>query len=189
MEKKIVTLMCCIGIMTSIVSGCGNKNNESDAWICAKHIVEEELKSPSTADFCSYPDASITDMGDDRYKIEGYVDAENSFGAEIRTDFTVTLTLTKSGYKDESCSFNSDSINSDSESDDMKDFISDYIDEHPEEYNKTDESDYDTQHTCEVSGCYKDCIYSMTGFSGAVEYYCGEHYHEMEDMVEKMFGD
>ena len=173
--------------MTSIVSGCGNENKECDAWICAQHIVEEELKSSSTANFCSYPDASITDMGDDRYKIEGYVDAENSFGAEIRTDFTVTLTLTKSGYKDESCSFDSDSI--DSESDDMGDFISDYIDEHPEEYNQSDESDYDTQHTCEVSGCYKDGIYSITGFSGDVEYYCSEHYYEMKDMAEMMFGD
>lgn len=187
MKKKIVMLTCCIGIMTFIISGCGNENKESNAWICAKHVVEEELKSPSTAKFCSYPDAKITDMGDNRYKVEGYVDAKNSFGAEIRTDFTVTLTLTKSGYKDESCSFDSDSI--DSESGDMKDFISDYIDEHPEEYSQTDESDYDTQHTCEVSECYKDGTYSIVGISGETEYYCYDHYQEIQDIINMMEED
>lgn len=184
MNKKMAILFGSVVLMASALCGCGSSNREHDAWVCAQNIVKEELKSPSTADFCSYPDASITNMGNDRYMVEGYVDAENSFGAEIRTDFTVTLTLTKSGYKDESCCFDSDS-----ESDDMEDFISDYIDEHPEEYNQTDESGYDTQHTCEVSGCYKNGIYSMTGFSGDAEYYCSEHYHEMENMVEMMFGD
>lgn len=191
MKKRIIMLLYGIGITASLLTGCGNSEKEKtiDAWVCAQNVVEEELKSPSTAKFCSYPDADITNMGDNRYKIEGYVDAENSFGAEIRTDFTVTLTLTKSGYKDESCSFDSDSVDKDSDSDDMKDFISDYIDEHPEEYNKTEESDYNTRNTCEVDGCYKNGTYCMIGFSGNAEYYCSEHYHEMEEMAEMMFGN
>ena len=50
-------------------------------------------------------EATITDLGNDRYRIKGYVDAQNAFGGVIRTYFTVTLTLTKSGYKDAKCTF------------------------------------------------------------------------------------
>lgn len=31
--------------------------------------------------------------------VVGWVDAENSYGAKIRTNFIVTLTLTEKGYK------------------------------------------------------------------------------------------
>ena len=58
------------------------------------------LKSPSTAKFCSYSKATITYLGSDKYKIKGYVDAENSLGATLRKNFTVTLTLTSQGFKD-----------------------------------------------------------------------------------------
>ena len=71
--------------------------------VCAVAVVKNRLKSPSTADFCSYPEATITDLGNNRYKIQGYVDAQNSFGATVRSKFTVTLTLTEKGYKEATC--------------------------------------------------------------------------------------
>ena len=40
------------------------------------------------------------DLGGNRWKVSGYVDAQNSFGATVRTNWTVTLTLTNSGFKD-----------------------------------------------------------------------------------------
>lgn len=76
-----------------------------DAWVCAEKAVQDTLKSPSTAEFCSYPDADITYLGASKYKIVGYVDAENSFGATLRKNFTVTLTLTDEGFKDYSVDF------------------------------------------------------------------------------------
>lgn len=81
-----------------------------DAWVCAQNAVQEELKSPSSADFCTYPEATIKDRGNDKYSITGWVDADNSFGANIRTDFTVKLTLTSKGYKDAQCYFGDDSL-------------------------------------------------------------------------------
>jgi tetratricopeptide (TPR) repeat protein len=42
--------------------------------------------------------------------VSGWVDADNSFGANIRTYFAVTLTLTEDGYKDANCYFGEDSI-------------------------------------------------------------------------------
>ncbi len=74
-------------------------NRDLDAWVCAQDIVNSNLKAPSTAKFCSYTEATVTHSGGSDYTVEGYVDAENSYGAKIRTNFTVTLTLTEKGYK------------------------------------------------------------------------------------------
>lgn len=81
-----------------ITSSDGGKR-KVDAWVCAQDIVNSKLKVPSTAKYCSYPNAEITWNGGSDYTVKGYVDASNSLGAKIRTYFTVTLTLTKEGYK------------------------------------------------------------------------------------------
>lgn len=72
--------------------------DEIEIWVCAQDIVESNLKSPSSSDFCSVTDAKVYSNGGDNYTVYGYVDAKNGFGAEIRTNFTVTLTYTGSGY-------------------------------------------------------------------------------------------
>lgn len=88
------------------ISGSNKSNDsETDAKICAKKAVEDRLKAPSTADFCSYSEMDATYLGDDRWKITGYVDAENSFGAMVRQNWTVTLTLTASGFTDYDVTF------------------------------------------------------------------------------------
>lgn len=162
-KKKMVISFGSVVLMVSALCGCGSSNRERDAWVCAQNIVKEELKSPSTADFCSYPDASITDIGNERYVVKGYVDAKNSFGAEIRTDFTVTLTLTKSGYKDESCEIDN---------------------------NLTEDTSSDTDfHYCIVDRCTEYGANRITGISGETEYYCDKHYQEIQDKKEKMLDD
>lgn len=69
-----------------------------EVWAMAQSFVKDQLKSPKSADFPTYGDSSvsITNSGD-YYKVTGYVDAENSFGAEIRSTFS--LVLKKSGSK------------------------------------------------------------------------------------------
>jgi len=63
----------------------------SDAkWAC-KQFVEKTLKAPSTADFQNYNNFSAWGTGDGPFGITGYVDAQNSFGAKIRTTFTCEL--------------------------------------------------------------------------------------------------
>lgn len=83
-----------------------SEGRETDAKICAVKSVKDTLKSPSTADFCKYTEMTATNMGGDKWKITGWVDAQNSFGATIRENWTVILTLTGSGFKDASVSFN-----------------------------------------------------------------------------------
>ena len=55
-------------------------------------IIKEKLKSPSTAKFPSLSDWSIYEKSYNTYSVSSYVDAENGFGAEIRTYFSLTVT-------------------------------------------------------------------------------------------------
>lgn len=49
--------------------GNSNKKKDSDVWFCAKNAVEHNLKSPSSAKFCSYDEATIKDKGNNQYKV------------------------------------------------------------------------------------------------------------------------
>lgn len=89
----------------NISSGKSNSKEATNAKVCAVKAVEDKLKSPSTADFCSYTSMTATDLGNNKWKVSGYVDAQNSFGAVVREYWTVTLTLTSSGFKDSSVTF------------------------------------------------------------------------------------
>jgi len=59
-----------------------------EAYIDAQAVVKQHLLTPSTADFPSSSKASIHRDGDN-FRISSYVDYENAFGANIRSDWTV----------------------------------------------------------------------------------------------------
>jgi ankyrin repeat protein len=68
------------------------------AWVMAKSFVKEGLRSPSTASFGrvfsgDYQTAEdcVKYLGDGQYRATGWVDAENAFGAKVRTDFICDL--------------------------------------------------------------------------------------------------
>lgn len=89
---------------TSTSNGLGTEvtdsKKKSDVWICAQDVVTQDLKSPATAKFCKVYEATVYHQTGNQYIAMGYVDSENSYGALIRTYFTVWLTMTKNGYKD-----------------------------------------------------------------------------------------
>lgn len=102
-RKKInkIILSVIFGIlMVWIIIGvatCGGEEKKPKAfftttqgWITAKDFVTAKLKSPSTADFPSQP-LSYRMEGDSVIVMKGYVDSQNSFGAEIRTTFLIGL--------------------------------------------------------------------------------------------------
>lgn len=67
-------------------------HDKSMAWQMTQDFVEKRLSSPSTAEFpwSSDPDVDITQNGT-TYNVQGYVDSENGFGAQIRTNFEAEL--------------------------------------------------------------------------------------------------
>ena len=66
------------------------------ARIMAQDFVKERLVSPSSADFGgifggqSYSNC-VTDLGEGRYRVRGWVDSDNRFGAKLRITFSGTL--------------------------------------------------------------------------------------------------
>lgn len=85
--------------------GKSGKIDKYDAWVIAQDEVKNRLKAPSTADFCSMSSATVKKNGN-TWTVKGYVDAENSFGAKVRNDFTVVITVSEDGgqYIVEECS-------------------------------------------------------------------------------------
>ena len=71
----------------------GYKPDKVGAWVMAESFVKDRLKAPATASFGSVwgdyqsPDDCVTYLGKKRYKVTGWVDAENAFGAKIRNNF------------------------------------------------------------------------------------------------------
>ncbi len=71
--------------------------NAIAAFVMAQKFVEERLKAPSTAKFpySSSEGVRIEYQGDCKYKVRAYVDAQNSFGAMIRTRYYAEVQNTK----------------------------------------------------------------------------------------------
>lgn len=68
--------------------------SDGAAGVC-KRFMNERLKAPSTAKFQNILDADVTNQGD-TYTIKSYVDAQNSFGATIRTRYVCVVRYTGS---------------------------------------------------------------------------------------------
>lgn len=65
-------------------------NNKLEAVSQCEDLVESQLKAPSTAKFNS----SAASSGSGTWTVSGTVDAQNGFGAQIRTTFQCTMRVT-----------------------------------------------------------------------------------------------
>ena len=72
-------LLTVIAATLLVATGC-----DRPEWIECKEVVLDQLKAPATAKF----GAPEVRTSFDELEISSYVDAENSYGALIRTDFT-----------------------------------------------------------------------------------------------------
>ncbi len=95
---KWFIFICIAGIITSsVISSTSQMSSQSSApdhcsmaYVKSQNYVEDVLKSPKSADFPMY-EYTATDIGDGGCEVSGYVDAENSFGANIRSYWTTTV--------------------------------------------------------------------------------------------------
>jgi hypothetical protein len=80
--------------MTACQSSSGGFSSRSTgdngAYNACKTFVKDKLRAPSTAKFA---DHSVTHTGSE-YTVTGSVDAQNGFGAQIRSTYTCTVTDT-----------------------------------------------------------------------------------------------
>lgn len=68
----------------------GDQEGDSGAYVkvSCREWVKEKLKAPASADFSS----ETTSYSSGRYTVTGLVDAQNSFGAQVRSSFTCVAT-------------------------------------------------------------------------------------------------
>lgn len=74
-------------LFTLALAGCGPTKSPIGAEAAAKKFVLEQLKSPASAKFSNVT-AISTDPLVGRYIVVGQVDAQNSYGALLRNNFT-----------------------------------------------------------------------------------------------------
>ena len=69
-----------------------NEPTKVDAWVMAQQFVEENLKAPGTAKWgWQIPDDVVTQTGPKTFRVNAWVDSQNTFGAVIRTKFVCEL--------------------------------------------------------------------------------------------------
>ena len=74
------------------------------AQYACKQFILERLKAPSSADFQPNQKLSISGSGTGPWTVNGYVDAQNSFGAKVRQFYSCTIEF--SGNKSKLLSLN-----------------------------------------------------------------------------------
>lgn len=97
----ILVCFICICAFSLYNPPAGPKDYKTMSYYICQLYVENSLKAPSTADFAPSLDANIRDLGNNTFEISSYVDAQNSFGAVIRTDFYCKLQYTGTSEDDE----------------------------------------------------------------------------------------
>ena len=72
------------------------------AWAYMQIAVKKKLKSPRGASFPFGGHRDVKFLGSERYRVKSYVDAKNSFNAEIRTHFEGVIKKVSGGWQIES---------------------------------------------------------------------------------------
>ena len=62
--------------------------SNAEVYATAEAVISKYLKAPSTAKFPRMSEVGISRLEDNGFKVEGYVDSQNSYGAMIRSPFT-----------------------------------------------------------------------------------------------------
>lgn len=105
--KWLVILMCSItwALAWAYGSWQGGSNTPEPnpigdrtlAQLACQSFVSKRLKAPSTADFAPYLDQKISGSGEGPWTVVAYVDAQNSFGAQLRNNYSCTVQFSANG--------------------------------------------------------------------------------------------
>lgn len=77
------------------LAACGTSGSSSHdpimAFIVCEDFVRDRLVSPSTADFPKYTKEAVDTLGENRYLVTSYVDAQNAMGGTPRTAYVCSV--------------------------------------------------------------------------------------------------
>lgn len=97
---RIIFIIVCIiiGGSASYIAKrhTSNTSNREHTYIScytfSQNLVKDKLKSPQSAKFPIYSENFISDKGD-TIIVSAYVNADNSFGANVKTNYIATITI------------------------------------------------------------------------------------------------
>lgn len=101
-KYKVIGFIIFIGIIVVLYnlmfsdSDSSSKDYKIDAYVMSQDFIKDYLTSPSTARFPTYSAIKVIQTNN-RYKVEAYVDSQNSFGASIRTKYYMILERSDDG--------------------------------------------------------------------------------------------
>ena len=103
----IIFISYCFSSDSSTPAKKSEQSLEIEALVGSQMVVEDNLKSPSSAKFPYITDnlVVITKIKENEYFVTSYVDSENSFGAMIRTFYTCRVILNGDEYTVEGLKF------------------------------------------------------------------------------------
>jgi len=95
-NKKLYIICGVIAIIIALTysgnqSGSIPPPDKMTAYFASNDFVKSNLKAPSTAKFPWFREVFVDDLGGGRYRVTAYVDAQNTFGAQIRTNYTCVV--------------------------------------------------------------------------------------------------
>lgn len=107
--KKIITLASAALLALTVAACSGSSStddseettpevpevtrvSELEARLQCENSVENQLKSPATADFSANRENTYTEIADDGLQVNGWVDSENAFGATVRSEWQCLVT-------------------------------------------------------------------------------------------------
>lgn len=81
---------------------CNNEMTNAKVYGAAKRAIDARLRAPTSAEYSSLGDTRITKIasskpGECTFTIDMRVDAQNAFGAKLRTQYQVTVNGTAAG--------------------------------------------------------------------------------------------
>lgn len=104
-ERIILVGVCiAIGCIATLITKKHTTNNSSkdhtyiSCYTFSQSLVKDKLKSPKSAVFPLYSESFITDKGD-TIIVSAYVNADNSFGSNIKVNYVATIQI-KGGEPD-----------------------------------------------------------------------------------------
>lgn len=97
----LLVLGLVVGVYILEFALSNNKNQANDpksnAYYACREFIKKQLKSPASANFERYDISMVSKYMND-YSVTLYVDADNSFGANIRTTFKCQVTSTNNNW-------------------------------------------------------------------------------------------
>jgi hypothetical protein len=67
-----------------------NREKEVEAYVMAQKYVEQRLVSPGSAKW-PWGEFTVFDQGNGVYRVQGYLDAQNRFGALVRIQYVALM--------------------------------------------------------------------------------------------------